>query len=176
MRIRMILGLACLVLVSAMGFGQRISYDFDKSADFSKYRTYTWAESGGELNDSLTHRRIVNAIDLQMSAKGFVKVERGSAPDVVVEYRTVFSRALNVNAYSSGIGGFRFAPSRNGSARAEEFLVVTLAVNIVDVKTNQLLWRGTATKDVEMGASPEKRDKNINKAAEKLFKSFPPEK
>jgi len=36
------------------------------------------------------------------------------------------------------------------------------------------MWRGTASKEVDAKASPEKRDKNINKAAEKLFRNYPP--
>jgi hypothetical protein len=56
----------------------------------------------------------------------------------------------------------------------EEVVVGRLAVVMIDAKTHTLLWRGIATRDVDANASPEKRDKNINKAAEKLFKKYPP--
>lgn len=36
------------------------------------------------------------------------------------------------------------------------------------------VWRGVASKEVDTKASPEKRDKNVNKAAEKLLKNYPP--
>jgi hypothetical protein len=35
------------------------------------------------------------------------------------------------------------------------------------------VWRGTATKDIDVNAKPDKRDKSITKAAEKLFKNYP---
>ena len=58
----------------------------------------------------------------------------------------------------------------------DEILVGTLVVDVVDAKTKTIVWRGTATKDVDTKASAEKRDKNINRAAEKLFKNYPPVK
>jgi hypothetical protein len=36
------------------------------------------------------------------------------------------------------------------------------------------VWRGIATRDVDTKASPEKRDKNIARATEKLFRNYPP--
>jgi hypothetical protein len=60
--------------------------------------------------------------------------------------------------------------------RAEEILIGTLVVDVVNAKTKTIVWRGTATKEVDVNASPEKRDRNINRAAEKLFKSYPPAK
>jgi len=176
MNIARLLSVACLMVGSAVAFGQKVSYDFDKSADFAQYKTYAWVTRGGDLKDELNHRRIVNAIDVQMSSKGLTKVSAGAKPDVLIDYKTTFSRSLNVSGYSSGFGGLRFAGSRTGSARADDIVVATLTVELVDAKSNDVVWRGLATKDVDMGASPEKREKNINKAAEKLFKNYPPQK
>jgi hypothetical protein len=36
-----------------------------------------------------------------------------------------------------------------------------------------VIWRSSATRDVDADASPEKRDKNLNKAAEKMFEHYP---
>jgi hypothetical protein len=38
----------------------------------------------------------------------------------------------------------------------------------------QLVWRGTASKTIDPNAKPEKKQKNINKAVEKLLKSYLP--
>jgi hypothetical protein len=37
-----------------------------------------------------------------------------------------------------------------------------------------MVWRGMATKEVKTQSDPEKRDKSINKAVEKIFKKYPP--
>ena len=167
------LAMAGLVLGGAGASAQSVSYDFDKSADFSKLRTYAWT-AGTEIKDELNHRRIVSAIDAQLAARGLVKVEAGAHPDVLVAYHASFDRDLQISGFSSGFGPYRFAPARSGSARVEEILVGTLAVDVIDAKAKTIVWRGMATKEADVKASPDKRDKNIQKAAEKLFKNFPP--
>jgi hypothetical protein len=37
-----------------------------------------------------------------------------------------------------------------------------------------IVWRGVAERDLNPGASAEKREKNITKATEKIFKNYPP--
>jgi hypothetical protein len=50
----------------------------------------------------------------------------------------------------------------------------TLIVDLVDARTGTIVWRGTITKEINPKAKPEQRDKTINRAAEKLFKNYPP--
>lgn len=171
MRIATIAATACLALAGTVVFAQSVTYDFDRSADFTKFKTYTWVR-GTNLNDELNHKRIMRAVDVQLSARGFSRVEASGNPDVLVAYHASFDRDLEINA--SGWGGYRFAGPRNGTARVEEIVVGTLAIDMVDAKTKTIVWRGMATKELDAKASPEKREKNINKAAEKIFKNYPP--
>ena len=173
MRIVTLISTAGLVLASATVHAQDVTYDFDKAADFSSFKTYTWVR-GTPLNDELNHKRIVNAVDAQLSSKGFNKVEMGGNPDVLVAYHASFNKNLQINGFSSGWGGYRFGANRSGTARVDEILIGTLVVDMVDARSRTIVWRGTATKEVDVKASPEKREKNINKAAEKLFKTYPP--
>jgi Domain of unknown function (DUF4136) len=173
MRIATLIGTAGLALATT-AFAQDISYDYDKGTDFSRIKTYAWVR-WTNLGDELNHKRIVDAIEAQLAAKGLVKVEASANPDVMVAYHTSFSRDLEINGSATGWAGYRFGPVRSGSARVEQVVVGTLYVDIVNAKTNTIVWRGIATKDLDVNASPEKRDKNITKAAEKLFKKYPPE-
>lgn len=50
----------------------------------------------------------------------------------------------------------------------------TLGLDIYDQAGKQLVWRGSATKTLDPGAKPEKRQQNITKAVAKLLKNFPP--
>jgi len=50
----------------------------------------------------------------------------------------------------------------------------TLVVDMMDANTRTIVWRGSAEHDLNPGAKPEKRDKNITKATEKIFKNYPP--
>lgn len=170
-RIATLIGTALLALTSTTASAQEVTYDFDKSADFSKLHSYAWVR-GTPVNDDFNHKRIVDAIDKQLAAKGLRMAEGKADVDALVAYHAAFSRNLEING--SGWGGYRFGPARSGSARVEEIVVGTLVVDVIDAKTGTILWRGIATKELDVNASPEKRDKNINKAAEKLFKNYPP--
>jgi hypothetical protein len=173
MRIATLIAAASLTLLTTTAMGQDVTYDYDKAADFSRLKTYAWVR-GTPVTDELNHKRIVNAIDAQLAAKGFTKVEAGANPDVLVAYHASFNRDLQVTGFNSGWGGYRFGPGRVGSARVDQIVVGTLIVDLVDAANKTIVWRGVATKDLDPNASPEKRDKNINKAAEKLFKNYPP--
>jgi len=168
-----LVSIAGLALLSTSAAAQDVSYDYDTDADFSQFKTYAWVQ-GTNLSDELNHKRIINAIDRQLNAKGLQKVETRGDPDLAVAYHASFSKNLQINA--SGWGGYRFSRVRSGRATVEEVPVGTLVVDLVNAKTRAIVWRGTATKQVDVNASPEKREKNINKAAEKLFKKYPPKK
>jgi hypothetical protein len=45
-----------------------------------------------------------------------------------------------------------------------------------DASRKQLVWRGIASKTLDPKAKPEKQDKNIAKAAQKMLKNYPPPK
>lgn len=171
MRIRTFLTAVSFALLGAITLAQSVTYDFDRAANFGTFRTYAWVK-GTNLPDQLNHQRIMGAVDAQLSLKGLAKVD--SNPDVLVAYHATFDEDIQINGFSSGWGGYRFGGMRNGTATVDEILVGTLAIDVVDAKTSTIVWRGMATKEINPKASPEKRDKNINKAAEKLFKNYPP--
>jgi hypothetical protein len=47
-------------------------------------------------------------------------------------------------------------------------------LDFVDAKTKKLLWRGSGKARVGDAKTPEKRQKLINEAVEKILKKFPP--
>jgi len=171
MRIATLSTAAGLVLLAPLAFAQTVTYDYDKATDFSRLRTYAWTR-GTPVNDELNHRRIVSAIEAQLASHGLVPVPAGVQPDVLVAYHASFDRNLQVNAFGSGVA---YRPAlRSGSARAEEVLVGSLVVDLIDVRSGSIVWRGIATRDVDTKASPERRDKNVARATEKLFRNYPP--
>ena len=165
MRLRMCALVAGLLLSATAAAAQTITRDYDRSADFTRFKTYSWTR-GTNVDDELNHRRIVSAIESQLLAKGMRPAEPGSKPDVLVAYHAAVGKDLQV------IGqGFRFGPG--ASARVESILIGSLAVDIIDANRRTIVWRATASKDLDTGASPEKREKNINRTAEKMFEKYP---
>jgi hypothetical protein len=174
MAIRTFLSAASLVLMGAITLAQNITYDFDRAIDFSRFKSFAWVR-GTVLTDEINHNRVVNAVNTQLSTKGLLRVDVSSQPDLLVAYHATFDKDLQITGFSTGWGPYRFA-NRSGVARTEEILTGTLAVDIVDARTKTIVWRGTASKEVDVKADPNKRERNINRAAERLFKNYPPVK
>jgi hypothetical protein len=164
-----------MVMTGAIALAQSVTYDFDRSANFAGFKTYAWVR-GTNLADELNHKRVMRAVDAQLAARGLAKAASADTADVLVAYHASFDRNLQINGFSSGFGGYRFGGNRSGTATVDEIMVGTLVVDVVDARSRTIVWRGTATKDVDTRASADKRDKNINRAAEKLFKNYPPVK
>ena len=175
MRVTTFFTMASLVLLGTIALAQNVTYDFDGLADFSRFKTYTWMR-GNPVPDELNHKRIMNAIDTQLVLKGLASVDRSANPDLLVAYHASFDTDLQISGFSTGWGSYRWGGNRSGVARAEEILVGTLAVDIVDAKTESIVWRAMASQDLDANAKPEKRTKGIQKTSEKMFKYYPPKK
>lgn len=166
--------MASVALMGTITFAQAINFDFDKSANFAVFRTYAWVP--GAALDKMNHERIIGAINTQLISKRLAMIDRQDNPDLLVAYHAAFDRDLQITGFASGFGGFRFPRSYSGTARAEDIVTGTLIVDLIDARTKTIVWRGTATKEINANAKPQQRDKNINRAAEKLFKNYPPVK
>ena len=180
MRLHRILGLALLAAaLPAIAAAQKTTYDFDKSAPFAQFRTYSMKD-GTPTKNELIDKRIVAAIEAQLAAKGFTKKRRRARRRRAVprgvrraEGHLVVQLRPDVRGgYGYGWGGGWGTTTTD--VRVREILVGTLAIDMVDAKKKQMAWRGLGTKEIDTNAKPEKRDENINKAVEKIFKNYPP--
>jgi hypothetical protein len=167
-----------IALVPAMAAAQKTTYDFDKTAPFSMFKTYAFKE-GTPAGQPLIDQRIVAALENELKAKGFTKND--SNPDLVVLYHVAMDKQKDISAYSTGPAygayGYGWGAGWGGTTtdvRVRDIVVGTLAIDMVDVKKKQLAWRGLGTKEIDTGAKPEKRDKNIAAAVTKIMKNYPP--
>jgi len=175
---RLIASLAALLMVPALATAQKVTYDFNKSANFAAFKTYSHKD-GTKVGQSLIDERIVNSIDAAMAVKGFTKVDAN--PDVFVVYHVAFDKEKDISTYSSGYAG-GYGPYGWGwgggmgttSTQVRDILVGTLVIDIADAKQGQLAWRGMGVKEINTTAKPDKRDKSIKSAVDKIFKNYPP--
>ena len=174
MRISTVLTAALVAWVGATVLASSVTYDYDRGANFAKFRTYSWVR-GNPVKDELNHQRIMGAIESQLALRGFSKVATGATPDVLVAYHAAFDESVQVNVFGSGgWGPYGLGGNRMANARADRITVGSLVVDMVDASINRIVWRGTASQDLDPRASAEKKDKNITKALEKMFKNYPP--
>ncbi len=176
--------LAVLVGATALAVGcsgMKVNNDYDRDADFSSYKTYSWHESDMNVKDSdpFGHERLVQAIESQLSANGFRKVSSNS--DVVVTYNVEESEEMSLNTTYMG-GGWGMGPGwgwgaggmgmGSSTTQVRKYNVGTLVLDMWDVKEHRLVWRGIVSDS--LSADPQKNAKKINKAAQKLFEKYPP--
>ena len=169
-----------MVLTPVFLVAQKVSYDFNKSANFAAFKTYAFKD-GTKVGQELIDARIVSAIDTELAQKGLVRAE--SNPDLFVVYHMAFDQEKDISTYSTGYGGGYGAygwgwgggwGGGTSTTQVRNILVGTLVIDLADAKQGQLAWRGMGVKEVNTQANPDKRDKSINSAVKKILKNYPP--
>jgi Domain of unknown function (DUF4136) len=82
---RIVVTLGFLLMVAGSALAQKVTNDWDKAIDFSKYKTYAWVK-GTPAKNQMNDERIVRAVEGQLAAKSLQKVESAANPDLVVVY------------------------------------------------------------------------------------------
>ena len=169
-------GLVSLLFFVVVGsaWGQKVNVDFDKEANFSSFKTYAWAK-GTPATNPLMDQRITDGIDKQLAAKGLQKVEDSANPDLIVLYHAAVGSETQLTTMNTG--GYRWGYRWGGgmgtsTTTVDKIPIGQLTVDIGDAKTKKLLWMGNASDT--LSDKPEKNEKKINNALEKMFKKFPP--
>jgi hypothetical protein len=165
-----------ILLMPAAAHAQKTSFDFDKSADFAKFKTYA-LKDGTAAGDVLIDKRITAAIESELGAKGLTRED--GKPDVVVVYHVAIDKQKEMTAYNSSYGryGYRWGGGWGTTdVRVNEILVGTLIIDVADAAKQEVVWRGMGVKEVDPMAKADKRDKNINGAVKKIMQNFPPKR
>ncbi len=180
MQKRLFAAAMALALTPALLLAQKVSYDFNKSANFAGYKTYAFKD-GTKVGQQLIDDRIVAAIETELGAKGLTKA--AADPDVYVVYHVAFDKEKDISTYSSGYAGgygaygWGWGGGWGGgttTTQVRDILIGTMVIDVADAKQGQLAWRGMGVKEVNTQAKPEKRDKSISEAVKKIFKNYPP--
>ena len=95
---------ALVLLLPALALAQKTSFDFDKTADFSKFKTYT-LKDGTKVGDPLIDNRIVAAIEAEFAAKGLTRSD--AKPDVVAVYHVAFDKTAGHHRLQLGLRWLR---------------------------------------------------------------------
>jgi hypothetical protein len=173
-----------LLLVATAAFSQDVRYNFDKNADFSKFKTYKWVtlKDAAKVND-LVNKQIMDAIDAELATKGLTKVDDDSA-NLYIGYQAGIGQEKQFTSFSSdwGYGGGWYRGGWYGGAggmstttgQTDTIYIGQLALDMYDSTNKDLAWRGVASKTIDEKAKPEKQQKNLAKAVKKLLKNYPP--
>jgi Domain of unknown function (DUF4136) len=165
------------LVMAVCAYGQDVHYNYDRGTNFASYKTYQWVALPGRVADESIDRDIKRSVDEQLVQKGLTKVEKDG--DLYVDYQTVIDmeKGINLSDWGTrgGPGGWGGLDSGTVTGQTSTIPVGMLLVDLYDPAKKQLIWRGDATKTIDLKKDPDKNYKNLQKAMAKLFKNYPPQ-
>ncbi len=160
-------------------FAQKIKVDYDKGTDFSKFKTYAWAELNAPAMP-LLRLNIIGGIDQQLAAKGLVKVTAN--PDVYVGYSGSLSGETNLPTPAPVYPGIAGTPvgidygmwtGGAGSGGAAYFPKGSIVIELMDPHVEKIRWRAVGVLKLDLQKKEQSLDR-INNAIVKIFTYYPP--
>ena len=174
----------CLVLfaLSSAAFAQKIKVGYDKSVDFSRYKTYTWAEPAMPPTRPMLYSTVVASVDDNLKNNGLQRVDKNGDltlnPAGGIEYGISSAAGTPMLATYGGPPPSVDAGMWTGGGGTENLTSAyvpkgTLQLQFVDRSTNKVVWNGMVSEKLDVENKKESLDK-IYKAIAKLTKQYPP--
>ena len=169
--------LILLFLLSATAalYAQKVNVEWDRTTDFTPYKTYKWEKIPTPRTPSPEMENLIQEMtDGQLRQKGLKKVET-DVPDLSVGYsitlnqpkqETVSKASTTEGAWQTGGAWSGNTPSNKAERKG------TLRIEIADRSKNLLVWRGTVMADV--GDSVNDARFRVTKGIGQAFVKFPP--
>ena len=125
--------LVLALVACSVTYAQDVRTNYMPGTDFSKFHTYAWVNdvrgvpAVGGHPDQILDAQVKAAIDSQMVAKGFTKVEDSSKADLVLGYQLAIDQEKQINGLGDNLGGWE-AAGAHGEAASVNFRPVLQAI------------------------------------------------
>ena len=169
--------LLAAAFLSAVTHAQKTSAGYDKNADFSGYKTFSFDTHGAR--NPYVNNLIVEAVERELTTRGLTKVDANS--DLLVVYMAAAGSNLQVASvpFYSVVNPAYIGVYGGATSTMWDVTTGTLVIDLLDRKLDRIVFRGTA-KDVlqrapsaDMAADAKVVSKPINKGIAKIFKNYP---
>ncbi len=175
MHVKRILIITAVIMSILIGCSSMdVSFYYDQDRDFSRYKTYDWLTENVllDLEDGLAFLHLpgdeIRAhVSAELHKKGFV------LEPAVPQFLILVYLGLKEQVTVTDKGGKNYGKGKM-KIEVEIHPEGGVYIDIIDAQTYDLIWRGSATKEVEDEPTKEKARKNIRKAIDKLIDEFPP--
>ncbi len=184
------LNLMALLLFSAVLFTSCRSVDvvadYDRQVNFDSYKSYAFYKTGidqVQVSD-LDKRRILKAIEYEMSQRGF---QKSKDPDILVSIFTDEKERVNVyqnypwgwgwggwGPYWGGYWGGYWGPGYWGPA-VSSYTEGALYIDLIDAESKQLVWQGKGVGSLSRYKDVEKKERRIREFVYEIMRKYPPE-
>jgi len=166
----------------ALGAGrvaaQNATSGFAGDADFSKYKTYKWVPiESAQYLDELTSGQLTGTLQVELAKKGLTRSPSATA-DLYIGYQIVSGDSKHLNLLV--IGTEYHPPAEAAPETSEDTSTIihsgTLVLYLFDSANKRLVWWSLTPNAIDADANPDKKQKRLDKAIEKLLNNYPPKK
>jgi hypothetical protein len=167
-----------LVIVLALGIIScapiRVSYDFDKGTNFSKYKTYNYYSDMKTGLSELDTKRFLESLDAKLESLGITFSE---TPDFFIDIKSSTFQQAQRSAVGVGLGG----GGRNMGGGISIGLPIgqpnasrQITVDFVDENLKQLFWQAVSESSYSPNRIPKEREEQLKAIVEKILSQYPP--
>jgi hypothetical protein len=151
-----------------------VSSYVDRRVDFTQFKTYAWeprvdlATGDPRLdNNPFFHDRVRADVERQLAGRGFEKASSG-APDLVLHYHASVRQRLDLSGVDQRYGTC-------DDCWAVVFDAGTLTLDMVDARSNRLIWRGWAERSIDGPVDDQELfEQRIDRAVQRIIERLPP--
>jgi hypothetical protein len=189
---RLVGAVLVLGLAACAGAPTRTHTNYDPTSvrEVGSFHTYAWlpVPEGADprIYNPTFQARVQQAVDRKLRARGYQKVDQD--PDFKVGWHGALEDKVGADVIDPVYGytwdpwfdpffgpvafGGGGVPEEETAAR--EYEQGTLILDVVDARSNKLVWRGTAQAALSESMEEGKSQKLIDSAVDELLKKFPP--
>jgi hypothetical protein len=149
-----------------------VSFDSDENIDLVKLSTYNWMPIPKEANiNNLDEARIKNAVNAELKAKGLKLTSNN--PDFLIAADIITKEKLRITQW--GYPYYYSYRLYDGllSVDSYQYQEGTFILDFVKPASKNLIWQGSARVALDYADTPEKRDRLIKEAMQKILQNFP---
>ncbi|MBN4070289.1 DUF4136 domain-containing protein [Olleya sp. AH-315-F22] len=170
------LKIICLLFLVSSCAPIKVNYDYEKTTDFKKYKTYNYYQDIETGMNELDTKRLLAAMDANLQSKGFSLSE---TPDFFIniqssEYQNNQRNTVGLGLGVGGGGGHVGGGLSLGIPIGQSNINRQIIIDFIDENGKGLFWQAVSESSYNPKTSPEKRELSLNIIIEKVLTNYPP--
>ena len=170
-------GAAAFAVAAAGCATMQVSSHVQRDVDFARYRTYDWgppdALPTGDPrldNNPFFKDHMQGAVEKELAARG-LELSSGRPADLLIHYHASVTQRLDVNRIDQRYG---YCYGDDCNVRVTEYEAGTIVLDLVDARTDRLVWRGWARDSIDGVIDNQQRmERMINQAVTRMMALLP---
>lgn len=146
--------------------------DYDRQVNFREYATYAIVSDKTKSNDpvlgsELNQKRMAQALDAEMKARGYVSVPVAENPDLLLSFQTDATQ----KQYTYNNNNWGYWRWYGNGAQTRQYQEDRIILNMVDAESKELVWQGWAVG--QLNERKKDRDSAFREVVYKIMQEYP---